>query len=103
MVISLDHFRFLETAHLLLPYADINTYFPLWAKFWLRGGVGGQFPRNVIKWLYGLLVYPGLRSDWSQSAFINSFRWSFLSFFESQEKGLTDFSHSYNLINNYLS
>ena len=39
--------RLWETAHLPLPYADINTFFSLSAKCWLRGRVGGQFPRNV--------------------------------------------------------
>ena len=29
--------------------SNINAYFSLGAKCWLRGGVGGQFPRNV-KW-----------------------------------------------------
>ena len=38
--------RFLETAHLPLPLT--LTSFILRAKCWLRGGVGGQFPRNVI-------------------------------------------------------
>ena len=42
--ITLD---FWETAHLPLPYANIITYFSLRAKCWLRGGVGGQFPRNL--------------------------------------------------------
>ena len=37
-----------ETAHPPLPYANIYTYFSLRAKCWLRGGVGGQFPRNFI-------------------------------------------------------
>ena len=41
--------RFWENAHLPLPWANINTYFSLKAKCCLRGGVGGQFPRNV-KW-----------------------------------------------------
>ena len=41
--------RFCETAYLPLPKANINTYFSRRAKCWLRGGVGGQFPRNV-KW-----------------------------------------------------
>ena len=40
-------FRIWETAHLPLPWANINTYFSLGAKWWLRGGVGGQFPRNL--------------------------------------------------------
>ena len=38
---------FLETAHLPLPKANINTYFSLRAKCWIRGGVGGQFPLSV--------------------------------------------------------
>ena len=29
------------------PQANINAYLPLRSKCWLRGGVGGQFPRNV--------------------------------------------------------
>ena len=37
--------HFWETAHLPLPYA--NIYFSLRAKYWLRGGVDGQIPRNV--------------------------------------------------------
>ena len=41
--------RFRETAYLPLPKANINTYFSRRAKCWLRGRVGGQFPRNV-KW-----------------------------------------------------
>ena len=36
-----------EAALLPLPLANINTYFSLRAKGWLRGGVGGQFPRKV--------------------------------------------------------
>ena len=39
--------HFWETAHLPLPKANINTYYSLRAKCWLRGGVGGQLPRNV--------------------------------------------------------
>ena len=38
---------FWETAHLPLPLANINTYFSLRAKDWLREGVGGQFSRKV--------------------------------------------------------
>ena len=38
-----------DTVHLPLPWVVFNTYFSLTAKCWLRGGVGGQFPRNV-KW-----------------------------------------------------
>ena len=34
-------------AHVPLPLADINTCFSLGAKCWLKGGVGGQFPRNI--------------------------------------------------------
>ena len=37
---------FWETAHLLLPWDNINTYFSLRAKCWLKGGVGGQFPKK---------------------------------------------------------
>ena len=38
---------FWEAAHLPLPKSNINTYFSLSAKCWIRGGVGGQFPRNL--------------------------------------------------------
>ena len=36
-----------ETIHLPLPEAHTITCFSLAAKCWLRGGVGGQFPRNL--------------------------------------------------------
>ena len=36
-----------ESANLPLPLANINAYFSLTAKCWLRGGVGGHFPSNV--------------------------------------------------------
>ena len=39
---------FWETDHPPLPLVNIITYFPLWANSWLKGGVGGQFPRNLI-------------------------------------------------------
>ena len=39
---------FWETDHPPLPLVNIITYFPLWANSWLREGVGGQFPRNLI-------------------------------------------------------
>ena len=39
--------RFWETAYLPLPQVNINTYFSLREKCWLRGEVGGQFSRNV--------------------------------------------------------
>ena len=38
---------FWETAHLPLSKPNINTYFSLWAKCLVWGGVGGQFPRNI--------------------------------------------------------
>ena len=38
---------FWEIAHLLFPYSNVNTYFSRRAKCWLKGGVGGQFPRNL--------------------------------------------------------
>ena len=38
---------FWETAHLPLHLTNINTCFSLREKGWLRGGVGGQFPRKV--------------------------------------------------------
>ena len=40
--------HFWETAHLPLPYTNINTYFSLRAKCWLRGGVGRQFPKKRV-------------------------------------------------------
>ena len=38
---------FWETAHIPLPQVNINTDFSLRAKCWVRGAVGGQFPRNL--------------------------------------------------------
>ena len=38
-----------KMAQLPFPKANINTYFSLGAKRWLRGGVGGQFPRNGVR------------------------------------------------------
>ena len=38
---------FWDTAHLPLPYDNMNTYSSLRAKCWLKGGVCGQFPRNI--------------------------------------------------------
>ena len=38
---------FWETAHLPLPQTNINPSLSLRAKWWLRGGVGGQFARNL--------------------------------------------------------
>ena len=38
---------FRETAHLPFPQVNINTYFSLRAKCWIRGGIGGQFPRSL--------------------------------------------------------
>ena len=38
---------FWGTDHLPLPWVNNITYFSLWAKLWLRGGVGGQVPRNL--------------------------------------------------------
>ena len=42
-----------------LMLVNINTYFSLRAKCRLRGGVGGQFPRNVAV-TYGLLKVPDI-------------------------------------------
>ena len=61
--------RFWETAQLPLPWANINTYFSLKAKCWLRRGVGGQFPRNV-KWSqkpcirFHIKTYHYLKLNW---------------------------------------
>ena len=38
---------FRETFHLPLPQVNITTYFSLRAKCWVRGGVGGQIPKNL--------------------------------------------------------
>ena len=57
---------FWKTAHLPLPQANIYTYFSLRANCWLRGGVGGQFPRPFLPLHY---VVHGLLSmtkhEWS--------------------------------------
>ena len=39
----LGNLRFWETADIPLPLANMNTYFSLRAKCWLKGGVGRQF------------------------------------------------------------
>ena len=44
-----NNLSFWETAHLSLPYANIDNYFSLRVNWWLRRGVGGHFPRN-LKW-----------------------------------------------------
>ena len=44
---SWDHYTFLVKCPPTLLLANINTYFPLRAKCWLRGGVGGHFPSNL--------------------------------------------------------
>ena len=41
------------------PKANINAYLPLRSKCWLRGGVGGQFPRNVWWSLIGIIIILG--------------------------------------------
>ena len=47
---------FWETAHLLLP--------SLRAKCWVRGGVGGQFPRNLNWYLYCINYYDQARNKY---------------------------------------
>ena len=42
-----------------LMLVNINTYLSLRAKCRLRGGVGGQFPRNIAV-TYGLLKVPDI-------------------------------------------
>ena len=44
--------RFLESAHLPLPWVNIKTCFTLRAKCWLRGGEGGQFHKNILYLYY---------------------------------------------------
>ena len=49
---SLNHYTFLENCPPTPPLSQHstlseNTYFALEVKCWLRGGVSGQFPRNV--------------------------------------------------------
>ena len=33
----------------ILGLPNINTYFSLRVKCWFRGGVGGQFPRDIYR------------------------------------------------------
>ena len=42
-----DQFRFLGNCPPTLPLVNINTYFSLRAKWWLKGGVGGKVTRNL--------------------------------------------------------
>ena len=62
--------------------ANINTYFSLREKWWLRGGVGGQFPRN-LNWSIFLanvyFVYSSLDSSIQCSLVFVSFLSSLLS------------------------
>ena len=76
-------FTFSPTFSLPSPSSDLkvpilNTYCSLGAKWWLRGGVGGQFPRN-LNWSQNLtgdfthmepfnilvLFTPNLRASWN--------------------------------------
>ena len=57
--------RYWETAHLPLPWDNVNTYFSLRAKCWLRGGVGIMTPidyrepaRNKNSELWGRMPLP---------------------------------------------
>ena len=45
--------RFWEAAHLPLPGANINTYYSLSVKCWLRGGVGGHLSEMYNDTLHG--------------------------------------------------
>ena len=45
--------NFWVTAHLPLPWINNNISFSLGAKLWIRGGVGGQLPRNLSWTLLG--------------------------------------------------
>ena len=53
LILTLPHegviIRFWETAHIPLPYDNINTFFSLRKKCWPKGGVEGQFPRKRIR------------------------------------------------------
>ena len=50
--------------HLPFP-VTINNYFSLRAKLWLRGGVGGQFPRN-LNWPRKCTVGEGEGGGWER-------------------------------------
>ena len=45
--LKISHLYLFPCMFMMILYANINTYFSLRAKCWLRGGMGGQFPRNV--------------------------------------------------------
>ena len=42
-----DHYTFLGNCPSTPPLSQHNTCFSLREKYWFRGGVGGQIPRNV--------------------------------------------------------
>ena len=47
-IVTLDHYTFLGNCSPTPPLSQhLHLHFSLRAKYWLRGGVGGQFPRNV--------------------------------------------------------
>ena len=50
-----NQFRFLGKCPSPSPQANINTHVSLRAKWSLRGGVGGQFPRNLT---WSVLYFP---------------------------------------------
>ena len=53
--LAIDHFhsRGQQLYHLPLPQGNINAYLSLRAKCWLKGGVGGRFPRNLNWSVFG--------------------------------------------------
>ena len=54
---------FWETAYLPLPKPNINTYFLLWAKCQVWGGVGGQNIKQYLsnRWLFFMFTQPHLK------------------------------------------
>ena len=50
---------FCETGQLPLPLLNVNICFSLGAKCWVQGGVGGQFPRNLLKLIRKIVMKKG--------------------------------------------
>ena len=91
--------RFWETAHLPLPWDNVNTYFSLRAKCWLRGGVGIMIPinyrepaRNKNSELWGRMPLPlsHMRLWWARVFFSVTYEWRTNCIVSPPETFITD-------------
>ena len=56
----------LQISHLPLLINDVNTNFLLGTKYWLRGGVGGQFPR-ILHWRLFVVIKGSVLPSYKES------------------------------------